>query len=326
MSHRDAGSRGFTLIELLVVMAVIGILVALLLPAVQQAREAARATQCRNNLKQLGLALHNYHDAHRVFPPAAIATRPQVSFTICSGPPTPWVKAYDLWDEATAGPGFHGTSWLLLILPYIDQANIYNQWNFETSVLGNTPAAQTNIPTLYCPSRRSEVRGEDMPIMFQNWTSGGTDYGGCAGGCNGFHDCDAHETFNVSNGSRCGGPLRGPFATNDSVDLGDMTDGSSNTIMTGELQRLNGPGIWQYSQDGWAVGGVATLFTTCANSITSCKGPNSGFFEDAGSEHASGAHVGMADGSVRFISETMNLSVLKALGTINYGDGPSGWD
>ncbi|MFG0295400.1 MAG: DUF1559 domain-containing protein, partial [Maioricimonas sp. JB045] len=104
--------RGFTLIELLVVIAIIAILVALLLPAVQQAREAARRSQCKNNLKQIGLALHNYHDTHGSFPPGYIAR---------------YVSATDP-ASAETGPGF---AWGTMILPFLDQSPTYNQLNFS---------------------------------------------------------------------------------------------------------------------------------------------------------------------------------------------------
>ncbi|MDP1796291.1 MAG: DUF1559 domain-containing protein, partial [Planctomycetaceae bacterium] len=120
--------RAFTLIELLVVIAIIAILIALLLPAVQQAREAARRTQCRNHLKQVGLALHNYLDAHTVFPPSYCVV-PGVTSTV-------------------------GGQWSMFarILPYLDQANLQNlvNWNVASATHGNV--ATTRIPTYLCPS------------------------------------------------------------------------------------------------------------------------------------------------------------------------------
>jgi prepilin-type N-terminal cleavage/methylation domain-containing protein len=120
--------RGFTLIELLVVIAIIAILIALLLPAVQQAREAARRTQCKNNLKQIGLALHNYHDAHDCFPFGWGGTRP-----------------------ATGSPGYSAISQLL---PFFDQAPLYNTINFSlplTDPANDVPRRQ-ELPILRCPS------------------------------------------------------------------------------------------------------------------------------------------------------------------------------
>ena len=181
--------RGFTLIELLVVIAIIAILVALLLPAVQQAREAARRAQCKNNLKQLALALHNYEETHTTFPAGVITVDPTATVVICSlgiG-----YGASDSWTEAQSGAGVHGTSWMLQILPYVEMNTLYEQWNFGLSPSGNRAVGETDIPFFYCPSRRNDARSDAR--MFQGWSKGGTDYGGSLGACNGFHDCGTHE-------------------------------------------------------------------------------------------------------------------------------------
>ncbi len=173
---RSGRCRAFTLVELLVVITIIGILIALLLPAVQSAREAARRTQCANNLKQLGLALHNYATALGALPPAAIT-----------------VSKYDIQGEAASGA--HGTSWMLQILPYLEQSAIHDRWDFTKNVLGNMAVAKRDIAAFYCPSRRSEVRSRDIAFqMFQDWDAGGTDYGGCTGWGNCFTD-DANEAW-----------------------------------------------------------------------------------------------------------------------------------
>src|SRR6056297_1950458 len=137
---------GFTLIELLVVIAIIAILIALLLPAVQQAREAARRTQCRNNLKQLGLALHNYHDVNRMFAPSSI------------------------WTTDGAGnlnSGTAGRSWLFQILPYLDQANLYQQ--ASNSLISNQdPVSSQKLTMFACPSDPNSeailVFGQEMGV------------------------------------------------------------------------------------------------------------------------------------------------------------------
>ena len=205
-------TRGFTLIELLVVIAIIAILIALLLPAVQQAREAARRTQCLNNVKQLVLALHNYHDVHNTFPPGQIVTR----WSIDQGPagfrtvdPTePYI--FQQFDGQLF-VGRHGTSWMFHILPYIEQSNLYQLWRIDFNVFGNSEItfndfvfnnpwrqlgyapAQAEITAFYCPSRRSGIgrsgafshnRYIDTDALVRLTTGvigGGNDYVGCAG-------------------------------------------------------------------------------------------------------------------------------------------------
>ena len=200
---------GFTLIELLVVIAIIAILIALLLPAVQEAREAARRTQCLNNLKQLGLAIHNYHDVNKTFPIGQIAVLflDQVNNT-----------GFQRSDPTEAsiiglnGYGLHGESFLLALLPYIDQQTLYSQWNFQYNVRNNgepmqqavqpgqginqiggfitVQPAQTDIAAFYCPTRRSALNATKYShvrhVDFYQpgtvpWNKGGNDYGGCIG-------------------------------------------------------------------------------------------------------------------------------------------------
>lgn len=321
MSRRRVG---FTLIELLVVMVIISILVSMLLPAVQNAREAARRTQCQNHLKQIALALHNYHEQHLSFPPGSVATTGICSLADCGS--TTSDSAVDVWSEAANTlSGSHGTSWMLRILPQLEQSTSFKKWDFSQSVLENEPVAKRNIPLFFCPSRRSEIRaGDDTAIMFQNWTAGGTDYGGSLGGCDGFHNCGSHESWMSETSRRPLSECRGIFWVNSHVSLASIKDGTSHTLMIGEVQRLrdrNSTGLTlETSQDGWAVGGAATHFSTCSDG---CLGINGKHFEAPGSSHKLGANFGLADGSVRFLSENMNIFVLTALGSIASGDGPS---
>lgn len=324
MLQSSRGRNGFTLIELLVVMAIISIMVSMLLPAVQNARETARRTQCQNHLKQMGLALHSYHDVHLCFPPGSIAANPSSVVVDCGS--TDSFDAVDVWGEASStSNGTHGTSWMLRILPQIEQSNVFKKWDFSQSVLTNESVARRNLPLFYCPSRRTEIRsGDDRAIMFQNWTAGGTDYGGSLGGCDGFHNCGSHESWMVETGRRPLSECQGIFWVNSHITMASVKDGTSHSLMTGEVQRLRDRSAasltLETSQDGWAVGGAATHFSTCSDG---CLGINGNHFESPGSSHKMGANFGLADGSVRFLSENMNIFVLTALGSIAGGDGPS---
>jgi prepilin-type N-terminal cleavage/methylation domain-containing protein len=315
---------GFTLIELLVVMTIISILMSMLLPAVQNAREAARRTECQNHLKQISLALHNYHDQHLSFPPGSVAATSLNAVADCGAGTS--FDAIDVWSEAAStSSGSHGSSWMIRILPQLEQATAYKSWNFSKSVVENESVAKRNLPLFYCPSRRSEIRpGDDTAIMFQNWQAGGTDYGGNLGGCDGFHNCGSHESWMVETGRRPLSECKGIFWVNSHISLASVKDGTSHTLMIGEMQRLRDrssttPTLGT-SQDGWAVGGAATLFSTCSDG---CLGINGKHFESPGSSHKMGANFGLADGSVRFLSENMNIFILTALGSIAGGDGPS---
>jgi prepilin-type N-terminal cleavage/methylation domain-containing protein/prepilin-type processing-associated H-X9-DG protein len=336
----------FTLVELLVVITIIGILIALLLPAVQAAREAARRMTCSNQLRQLGLALHNYAQANQVFPMG----------TVCTTSSGPNGYPYDVWSEAGGGggaatPNNHGTSWILRILPFLELNPLAQNWDFTTNVAGNVPATHTNtagqsfhcaamvdISGLYCPSRRSNVRpgsdGDAAMCLSPTWSAGGTDYGGCAGRVDWDATAGIHKVLDGTTGysptgvqyhiaSDSAGLLRwGIFGqVNISVSFGSIHDGTSNTFLTGELQRFppgssmpNNLPIQDVSHDGWAVGGDATTFSTGV--LFNGTLINNGHFASPGSEHSGGAQFGLADGSVRFVTNDTDQDVFSLMGSM----------
>ncbi|MCA9075148.1 MAG: DUF1559 domain-containing protein [Planctomycetaceae bacterium] len=279
--------RGFTLIELLVVIAIIAILIALLLPAIQQAREVARRTQCKNNLAQLSLGLHNYAMAHQVLPPGCVNP---------SGP---------IRNEEN---GYH-YSWIVQILPYIEENNAYRKFDFDVSVYNekHLEVLGHSIPVLICPSS----------------TTGGpsTSYVGC------HHDSEA--PIDVDN--------NGVLFLNSSIAYRDVTDGRSHTIFLGEAAQLG--------MLGWASGTPATLrnagggingnvyFQTFPGAVPpwmedvgARPGNEEDLTEDAllevggfSSAHSGGAHVAFGDGSVRFLIDQIDQETLRRLA--NRADG-----
>ena len=333
MSRNRHQKRAFTLVELLVVIAIIGLLLAILLPAVQAAREAARRMACSSNLRQIGLGLLNYADTYGRLPAGCVIDQPGYA-----------AGQYSAWLEAEKGP--QGTSWMLAALAYFDQQPLFDRWNYQTNVAGNIDIAENDIPLFYCPSRRNKVRSEDQDRMFLGIKAGGTDYGGCLGRGNGYYNrCTAgitagcghaftmqHQLLGEANSymGYSAGYKQGALTPNLWVKFQEITDGTSYTILVGELQRLlpdqETSGYTtsnRLSDDSWAVGGASTLFSTSYKDegVAQPGGLNNGFFESAGSEHPGGAHFTMVDGSVHFISNSIDhKNVYAHLGSIKGGD------
>ncbi|QDT62919.1 DUF1559 domain-containing protein [Calycomorphotria hydatis] len=316
---------GFTLIELLVVIAIIAILIALLLPAVQQAREAARRTQCKNNLKQMGLALHNYHDGFSTFPPRMYGA--QTSGT--SG----------VVDPATTLPRL---SPLVAILPYMEQANLYREIGQDPPYVWNTGFAPYahQVQEYLCPSD---------PLTLHASSSGHNNYGFCIG--------DA--VWGGPNGSYASArrTIRGVFGFESRVRIRDITDGTSNTIMVAEFVRP--PADNQFGRtasSAWnstPVNCKATFdgeqYVTGITDTNRSRGtrwpdgrgeyiavntilpPNSAACHASGtqgyftiqSRHVGGAQALMADGSVHFFSENIDTGDLSVASPAHDDTGPS---
>lgn len=308
---RRAQRTAFTLIELLVVIAIIAVLIALLLPAVQQARESARRTQCKNNMKQIGLAFHNYHDSLLCFP---------VNFAVRGGG----------GGQAIADTGH---SWMTMILPYIDQAPLYNSINHNSSISttpGNVTAANTIIPAYLCASDdtngngRLGSRSDYLPNPPGVWAV--NNYKACAGsnwawGLPAWNpvssptgkNAGSIDGLNMGNGILCSNQQN----TNAPTRMRDVPDGTSNTFAVGES--LPGYTSWSW----WYNPNAVTA--TCAIPLNQVlkQPPNLGDWPNNyafASKHVGGGHFALADGSVRFISQNIDLNVYRAVATISSGE------
>ncbi len=318
---------GFTLIELLVVIAIIAVLVGLLLPAVQKVREAAARLQCQNNLKQIALAAHNYHDAYNCFPPGATISPPQASV-------------------------------LGLLLPYLEQGNVYNLFDLSRDVFSdavNGPARAQQVPVYLCRSDPSQGYYQD-PFP-PGYVSGKTSYAANLG---------AHGWWKDQSGSQVKDPaLTGVFAWNSHTRVGDITDGTSNTVLFAEVKRGAAPGhdntdvtvvplpVWDNKPMNAATNPNNLSPPPACNSSTTTLNyrglqyyrgflitafythtvpPNyqgrdcsRGFLYVQGhlaarSYHPGGLNASFADGSVHFLADSIRPSTWKNLGTRSGGE------
>jgi len=327
--------RGFTLIELLVVIAIITILIALLLPAVQAAREAARRTQCKNNMKQIVLGLHNYHDNHLTFPPG-----------------------YLISNEA---------AWSCLILPYIEQNNLYENFDFRGQMDALTlpsGAAIVNrnwideiVNTYRCPSDNGPPQAENVGLrvtgdvqIIRN-KSGTSNYLACAGGSNWIGPGGVPVGLNDETGAGAAGTgggvldaqdntttdFGGMFYGNSRNRIADMRDGTQHTVLIGEhiaytgangtndsnaaIGLLSPPysnkerchGYWAHANFGDA----SDVLFDMRHGVNGGNGQAIGQRQGAGNEgdlsskHEAGAQIGLGDGAIRFVSDTTDPTILQ---------------
>jgi len=326
--------KGFTLVELLVVIAIIGILIALLLPAVQAAREAARRTECVNTLKQLALAAHHYHDATGSFPPAIMLSQ---------------------YDPRRSR--YRGASLFVFLLPYIEKGSLHREWDFadpNKNFNGGLESHAAKGPNLLCPS---EPESEN-PLRYSSRLIGKpvdryikvTSYGG-NGGTRSYHpDSGFLKTDGIFFGA---GPGSQPRPDQQPVRLADITDGTTSTLLFGERSRWD-PNYNTFAEQGWdwpfryygnwcgTSRKALSHFTLSSYAPINYRLPFSyqnrasasppantasdfKYYIDLrvcafGSNHPGGANFALADGSVRFLSETIPLVILRALSTRQGGE------
>jgi len=333
MSFQPTKRNGFTLIELLVVIAIIGVLVGLLLPAVQQAREAARRTACTNKVKQLGVAFHNYHDVRKRFPPGV--SRDQ----------TPY-------GNRPAGGNWGGRGWFCHLLAFVEEDQLGSALEAESAAGGNmiNPVNGRNVemPSIRCPSTSLPVFASGNSHAVSSYTA---ITGAAAGLITGFTETRVH------NASRGGGKISrgGVLLLNDHTTFKDITDGTSNTIMLGEQsgELIDTAGTKQpwspSSRWGFILGcgspnttdrnvyNTTTIRYTINNKDNNGAGWNTtSYGVDSGnsgrgsqnaplnSEHPGGTMVLLTDGAVRFLNDATALETLAQLATRDDGKPVSG--
>jgi len=300
------GVSGFTLVELLVVIAIIGVLVALLLPAVQSAREAARRSMCQNNLKQIGIALHNYHDTHLYFPPGKITL-----------------------GACCATPSY--TSWTISILPFLEQTALSEKYDFSKT---NEDAANLFVRTQYiklyeCPSEL-KTKQKLVPESGPGNTAGAEFMGGsyrCMQGKtdgNGWWDTDQYG----AQPTNWAGVLHVVDSKLKQERMGTVTDGTSNTLMVGEYSTKTHPTrrtFWGYSYTSYNSGAAVAQSRVLLNDYDRCVAIGGTGAENVckrgwGSHHPGGIQFIHVDGSARSITTTIDMNLFCDMATIGGGE------
>ena len=322
--------KAFTLVELLVVIAIIGVLIGMLLPAVQQVREAARRTSCQNNLRQLGIGLHNFESAFRHFP-AGYRYVPGSNFSEPGYPVSGYLDANHL-----------GQAWGSIILPQLEQGNLHNQINFDLPPFdpANQLARETHLPVFLCPSdpwspENFVVRDETVnPVEKYAAASYCANWGPAFG----VEDTPSDTSDDV-NLDATPDDSQGPFFRNSKIRFADIQDGTSSTIAIGE--RTNGPIL---DNNGNPIGtpphpnfenvwfaavrdidvpdddhGHMVLFDT-EYGPNQARGDGTGADRGVSAPHAGLAQFALMDGSVHSVRETIDISVYRAVSSIRGGE------
>ena len=304
---------GFTLVELLVVIAIIGILIALLLPAVQAAREAARRMQCSSNMKQIALGLHNYASAARTFPPGGITEGP------CC-----YTKS--------------GTTWTICILPYIEQQALYDRYDQDSynEAPINAEVRETFVSTYVCPTDQN-IDKDVVPYFFDIVTSGDISYQrGSYRGCSGRGDPTAGAWWSIVQPIHAGKnfPLpaswRGVLYSvgyNDfkEVSFDDISDGTSSTLLLGE-HATNNPeerrSLWARTFGAWNKSTVVVDSRTLIGDVQQCEDLGGGWSCQRmwGSFHPGGLQFARCDGSVHFVDLNVDMNLLADMASIAGGE------
>jgi prepilin-type N-terminal cleavage/methylation domain-containing protein/prepilin-type processing-associated H-X9-DG protein len=336
MTRRHESSKGFTLIELLVVIAIIAVLIALLLPAVQAAREAARRAQCINNIKQIGLAMHNYQSANNAFPPVKLRSGS------CG-------KQYPATAAFPAG-GVLNTTGFTLVLNYLEGTALYNAYNFSlpssnaawngsNTVLlvqswGNTTVVSSMVSVFVCPSDQSP------PEVIEDDTTNGPTWAYSrqqARRANYLMCSSRYTEYDCPPVQGTSPPDRGIFFTDLSTSFQDVQDGTSNTCMIAESKQHHiyttyGP-YWgsgcHTSSHGVVYPPIAAYLSWAGSTTPNSPWPydkstpdptKKGYAWRISSMHPGGVNMGFGDGSVRFIKDTVNAYTWWALQTIQNGE------